>query len=273
MQGRLSPMVNGQIQAFPWHHWESEFLIAAKHSFTKIEWTLDQERLHENPLMTEDGQEIINGLLSNYNLEIPSITGDCFMQDPFWKAKGNKKKLLENDFFAIVNSCKKVGVSIIVIPLVDNGRLSNKAQENYLVDFFDDHIEFIQSKDILITFESDFEPKALSDYINRLDAGVFGINYDIGNSAALGYDPKSEFKEYGSRIYNVHIKDRKYLGNTVPLLEGDANFDLVFHELKKIDYQGNLVLQTARAIDDNHISPLLKYREMTLKWGYESGVL
>ena len=25
MQGRLSPLVDGKIQAFPWDHWQAEF--------------------------------------------------------------------------------------------------------------------------------------------------------------------------------------------------------------------------------------------------------
>ena len=65
---------------------------------------------------------------------------------------------------------------------------------------------------------------------------------------------------------NVHIKDRKYNGITVPLGQGDANFDKVFKNLSKFSYQGNLILQTARALDDNHIEPLVKYRNMTKEW-------
>ena len=75
-----------------------------------------------------------------------------------------------------------------------------------------------------------------------------------------------EFNAYGKNIMNVHIKDRKYNGTTVPLGQGDANFDKVFKNLSKFSYQGNLILQTARALDDNHIEPLVKYRNMTKEW-------
>ena len=34
------------------------------------------------------------------------------------------------------------------------------------------------------------------------------VNYDTGNSAALGYDPDEEFKSYGHKITDLHIKDR-----------------------------------------------------------------
>lgn len=45
MQGRLSPLVNGCIQAFPWSCWRDEFPLAQQHGFRLLEWTLDQDRL------------------------------------------------------------------------------------------------------------------------------------------------------------------------------------------------------------------------------------
>ena len=52
LQGRLSPVVDGKIQAFPWAHWRDEFPEAARLSLKLLEWTLDHDRLSENPLMT-----------------------------------------------------------------------------------------------------------------------------------------------------------------------------------------------------------------------------
>lgn len=40
MQGRLSPVVDGKIQAFPWGHWEDEFRLANGHGLSLMEWTL-----------------------------------------------------------------------------------------------------------------------------------------------------------------------------------------------------------------------------------------
>ncbi len=82
MQGRLSPVINGKIQEFPWKSWRQEFDIASRLGFSLMEWTLDQERLYESPLMTEIGQLEIIKLSHNYGIRIPSLTGDCFMQSP-----------------------------------------------------------------------------------------------------------------------------------------------------------------------------------------------
>ena len=45
-----------------------------------------------------------------------------------------------------------------------------------------------------------------------------------------------------------------------------ANFDAVFAALAQINYQGNFILQTARAADGNHADTLCTYRDMTINW-------
>ena len=44
MQGRLSPMIDGRIQAFPWPYWKEEFKVAEQLGIDLIEWTLDQDK-------------------------------------------------------------------------------------------------------------------------------------------------------------------------------------------------------------------------------------
>jgi L-ribulose-5-phosphate 3-epimerase len=273
MQGRLSDRVQGKIQAFPWSHWETEFPVAASIGIHLMEWTLDQDLLYENPIMTAVGQENIRGLCSQYEISIPSLTGDCFMQAPFWKTRGKCRADLQEDFLAICGACAAVGVKMIVVPLVDNGRLDDSDQENILIEFLLDHQPFLVANNLQVIFESDYTPAELARFIARLPADHFGINYDIGNSAALGFSPKEEFAAYGARVINVHVKDRILGGTTVPLKTGGADFDAVFDILAKINYQGNFILQTARAADDNHVEVLSNYRDMTYSWMQQYGLV
>lgn len=266
MQGRLSPLINGRIQAFPWEFWKNEFFLAQQINIHLMEWTLDQECLHENPLLTEVGQAEIRALCQKHAISIPSLTGDCFMQEPLWKAHGLERITLEQDFVEIAKACAAVGITMMVVPLVDNGRLENRAQEDDLVTFLESQSSLLAAHGLKVIFESDYMPQELARFIARLTPFLFGINYDIGNSAALGFSPQEEFAAYGSRIVNVHVKDRLLGGTTVPLGTGSANFDEVFAELFKINYQGNLILQTARAVDDKHSGALSNYHNMTINW-------
>ncbi len=87
MQGRLSPPVDGRIQAFPWEHWEAEFPKAAGIGLSLMEWTLDHEGLAENPLMTSVGRSMIRDLATEYGVTVPSVTCDCFMQAPLLEGR------------------------------------------------------------------------------------------------------------------------------------------------------------------------------------------
>ena len=96
-----------------------------------MEWTLDAKDLFKNPIMSESGRKKIIYLSKKFNLSIPSLTGDCFMQEPFWKA-GNPEKL-QKVFISVCESASKLGIQDIVVPLVDNGSLEIVFNMNYLL--------------------------------------------------------------------------------------------------------------------------------------------
>lgn len=266
MQGRLVDQIEGKIQAFPWDDWRLEFHRAHAINFVKIEWTLDDERFFENPFITENGRKEISELMLKYGITVPSLTGDCFMQNPFWKASIQDRPELLGKLDLVLHSSSLLGLKYIVIPLVDNGRLESSDQTEVLKTALFERAEFLRENGMQIIFETDFPPAEYSNFITQLPSDVFNINYDIGNSASLGFDPREEFIAYGNRIVNVHIKDRLLGGSTVPLGLGSANFDLVFTELVKINYSGNFILQTARAQDGEHEKALLNYANLAQQY-------
>src|SRR4051812_41561391 len=134
MQGRLSPMVDGKIQAFPWQHWQEEFPLAEKIGFQLIEWTLDHEKLAENPLITQGGRREIRQLTSATGVRVKSLTGDNFMQAPFYKAEGDQRNALIDEMKRVVDACADLSVQYIVIPLVDNGKIEKPEQADLLLE-------------------------------------------------------------------------------------------------------------------------------------------
>lgn len=271
MQGRLSPLVDGKIQAFPWQHWEAEFDAAAAIGIPFVEWTLDQDRLRENPLMTSAGRGRIEALSRKSGVRIESVTGDCFMQAPFFKASGGERGALMDDLSAVIDATAAIGAKLIVFPLVDNGSIESDTQEVALREGLAALEPTLRERGVRIVFESDFAPQRLREFIAQFPRDVFGLNYDIGNSAALGFDPDEEIGAYGDRIDHVHVKDRVLGGTTVPLGTGNAKFERVFAALRRAGYSGDFVLQTARAADGRHGETLARYRDMTQKWWEASG--
>lgn len=260
MQGRMSPLVDGKIQCFPTDHWEQEFLFAERAGFSLMEWTIDADGFYENPLISMSGRQAINELSTKHGVRIESVTGDCLMQSPFFKKSGAAREESESMLLSLIDASGLLGCQHIVFPLVDEGSIKSEEQEESLIDALTECSYTLRKNNVSIVFESDYAPKRLKAFIDKLPRDCFGINLDIGNSAALGFLIEDEIASYGARIKGVHIKDRIFGGGTVPLGEGDADIRKSLRLLIENNYKGNFILQTARAIDDDHVGVLKKYR-------------
>ena len=267
MQGRLSPIRNGRIQSFPWETWGEEFEIASKIELKKMEWTIDSENFSSNPILTSTGQAEINRLKRHFHIEIPSVTCDYFMENPPWKSNPEEVFLTIE---SILQGMSEVGAKILVIPLVDNSSLGDSVNFSVVELFFGQLSELLYSNNTKIAFETDLSPNLFRSFMNNFDQDIFGVNYDIGNSASFGFKPIEEFAAIGERVINVHVKDRLLGGRTVPLGTGNADFLMVFKCLNEVGYVGDLIMQTARAQDGRHADVLSKYREQIAHWIEES---
>ena len=266
IQGRLCSIVDGKIQAFPWRDWRTEFPTAQRLGIGLMEWTLDHDRLLENPLMTPEGRTEIRELSSKFGMRVKSLTGDNFMQAPFWKVSGalREERLVELDL--VLDACADLGIAFIVVPLVDNGAMRNSEHEAAVIDALTARADRLRCDQLMIAFECDYRPADFARFIGRIPADIAGINLDIGNSAALGYDIAEEISAYGQRIVNVHIKDRVLGGTTVPLGAGSADIPKALRMLVSSGYPGSYVLQTARAQDGDHEGTLGRYFQLTQQW-------
>ncbi|MDR6533331.1 hexulose-6-phosphate isomerase [Caulobacter rhizosphaerae] len=264
MQGRLSPQIDGKIQAFPWPYWRDEFPLARDLGFARLEWTLDHDDLAANPLMTAEGQAEIIALSTAHGVSVSSITGDCFMQAPFWKAAGAARTALVEEMARVIRAGAAVGASIVVVPLVDNGSVATPAEEAALAEGLAQLTPLLRELGVRIAFECDYPPARLAQFIAGFPADAFGINFDIGNSASLGWAPAEEIPLLAPRLINVHVKDRVLGGTTVALGEGDADLPAVFRLLDEVGYDGFLILQTARAADGDHLGAARTYRDLVL---------
>lgn len=258
MQGRLSPKVRNEIQAFPFLHWKKEFQLAKKLKIKKMEWTIDDYNFNQNPLMSALGRNQINLLRTKYNVSINSITCDFLMTNTFYKKK-NFSKDNEAKFYNFLDNCKKMNIKLIVVPLVDKSSIKNKKEEKNVVSFYNNIENFLKKEKMKIAFESDFNFFKLKYFIDNFNPKTFGINYDIGNSAGLNYDYKKELASYHKRIINVHIKDKNKNNVTVPLFSGKAQILLVMKYLINNGYKGNFILQPARASFD-HVNMIRNYK-------------
>jgi hexulose-6-phosphate isomerase len=268
MQGRLSPIFKKKIQSFPWNYWRKEIFIAKKNNFNLMEWTLDYPRLFNNPLISSQEQKKTLIFLKKNKIFVNSVTCDFFMQKPFFLIKNKKKfELNINNLLKIIKKLINAKIKFIVIPLVDKSSIKNTYQEKLVIKEFNKIIKNLNTNNFKtkILFEIDYSQSKLKKFIKKFSSNFFGINYDSGNSASLNYNIDEEFNCYGDRILNIHIKDRIKYGKTIKLGRGNVNFLKLKKNLKKLHYNRNLILQTARNIYGKHLNELIDNRNFLIK--------
>lgn len=269
MQGRLSPIVHGRIQSFPWGHWEQEFSTAKKIGLQKIEWTIDSKKIQINPIIIDTGRKLIMDLIKTEGVSVPSVTSDYFMENPPWSF--GAKKVLDSHR-SVCEGMQAIGAKLLIIPLVDNSSINSAIRKKDIIEFISKLGKPLEDHELRIAIESDYSPYKLASFISQFDPELVGINYDIGNSAGLGFNSAEEIEAYADRIINVHVKDRLLGGRTVPLGTGAADLPKTIYMLETSGYSGNYILQTARAIDQKHNEVIVKYATLMEEWLHANNV-
>jgi hexulose-6-phosphate isomerase len=249
MQGRLSPRIDGKIQAYPAKTWQKEFEIAKEIGYSAIEWIVEKP-LEINALMSKSGMQEIKEIILKTGVRVDYVCADFFMQQPLVrmseKIKEENKKILEQ---ILINS-KEIGAIGVEIPFVDASSIKTESEIDELISVTEDAFKLAGEIGINVSLETDLNAKEFKKLLEKINLDHVKANYDIGNSASLGYEPLEELENYGQKILNVHVKDRKLGSTTVPLGTGNADIRCVFEKLDEIGYTGGITMQAARGEDD-----------------------
>jgi hexulose-6-phosphate isomerase len=259
MQGRLSPRIDGKIQAYPAKTWQKEFEIAQEIGYAAIEWIVEKP-LEVNALMSKSGMQEIKEIILKTGVRIDFICADIFMQQPLIRMSQEIREENKEHLKNILVSAKEVGAIGVEIPFVDASSIKSESEINELISCMQEAFELAKEIGMKISLETDLNPTSFKELLNRINLNHVQANYDIGNSASLGFDPIEEINAIGKRILNVHVKDRKFGSTTVPLGTGDADIKLSLSRLSEINYLGGITMQAARGSDDIEVAKSqLKY--------------
>jgi L-ribulose-5-phosphate 3-epimerase len=245
MQGRLVPKYLGRYQAHPKNYWKDEFKIAKKLGLDCIEFILDFNEADQNPLLNLDGIDEINAISEESGVQVKTICADYFMVAPLHSEDLKIALKSQKVISKLINNAAKLGVTDIVIPCVDKSSVNEKSVNSF-VRQLSKVLEVAENQKINLSLETDLPPKTFLNLLESFDSSYVTVNYDIGNSASLGFDPIEELNCYGHRITDIHIKDRELNGGPVILGKGNADFNIFFNKLKEYDYRGPFIMQAYR---------------------------
>ncbi len=262
-QGRLSPIVDGKIQAFPQQGWEAEFTAAKACGFELMEWVLDSGSLLVNPILSRAGRSRILDLSRQSEIRVSAVCVDNFMDFPVWASCDlgdgwTPRRLLEE----LIGTCPAIGVEHIEIPLIGKSSIESPGHEKLAVAFLNKIASLCEMHGVNILLETSLPPKGVASFLEKLHSKRILLNYDLGNSAYWQFNPREELRLYGGQIGNIHIKDCTPEKYSVPLGVGNVDFALIFQLLKKADYRGDFILQTARSAED-HVGTAMRFLEFT----------
>lgn len=260
MQGRLLPPIGDHFQCFPREQWADEVFLAKEAGLSGIEWIYDLYGADVNPLATDAGIEKMKLLSARHGVAIHSVCADYFMDRPFLRA--SRAELAERVTVLrwLLQRCQLLAIDRIVLPFVDSAKINTPEDIEQVIALLNSVLETAAAMNIELHLETSLPPNEFAAMLARISHPLVKVNFDSGNSAALGYDLQEEFLAYGERIGSVHVKDRLRDGGTVPLGTGDAKLDLLFDALEEIGYNRNLILQVARDISGEEVTWAKKNR-------------
>jgi hexulose-6-phosphate isomerase len=253
MQGRLVPPAEGRIQAFPRERWTEEFPKAALTGLGAIEWIYDTYGLGANPIENDAGIEKILALSRTHAVAVRSLCADYFMDFTFVRATPAEQTERIEHLRWLLGQAHHLGITRVVLPFVDNSAILNDTDRNAVIDTLQRVLPAAESLGIELHLETSLSPEDFAALLDAVPHPFIKVNYDSGNSAAMGYRSEKEFAAYGQRIGSVHIKDRLLRGTTKPLGQGDTDLAAVFTGLRQLNFQGDFVLQVARGADNAEV--------------------
>lgn len=218
VQGRLLPQTTRGYQTFPSENWFLEFRLAEERGLSHIEWVIDSFTFLDNPILIETSEVL--ELADCHKVEVKVLCLDFLMgfQDLGMELVSSVAKR----YCELASQYK---IPYLLFPFVD---MSSLLRGNFALDgamdFIMDCTHLLTNGATKIMVEADLPPKQFVDWLGQSRSNQICVNYDIGNSAALGYDFREEFDAYGELIAGLHIKDRYLFGGPAPLGQGNADW-------------------------------------------------
>ena len=261
MQGRLLPPYEGRFQAFPAKKWRDEFEKANNANLACIEWIYEKPNEHLNPISSENGIKELRQIINTSGIGIRSICADYYMEEFLIDDNGIIRSKAVDHLLWLIGQAAKLSIIYIVLPFVDASSLSTSAQQQGLVSLMQALGPKAAEIGLELHLETDFNPSQFRGILESINHPSVQINFDMGNSASLGYDPTEELTALSPFLGSVHVKDRMLGGSTVALGQGNVDFPTCFNLIRKAGFSRHFVLQVARGEDGHEIEHAINNRK------------
>ncbi|MFA5853712.1 MAG: sugar phosphate isomerase/epimerase family protein [Patescibacteria group bacterium] len=249
IQGRLTAS-DGKLQCFPYGKWKEEFFIARSLGFDCIELIVERKVGAPNPLWETDGVRELLAVSKESGVRAFSLCDDQIMDAGLLSAEGPGAAVCFETLVKLLGQLKQLGATRLILPFLEEASVKEN-REGFLAvrGYLEKLVPIAEDCGVEIMLENDLPTPLLKELVSTT-AGKIGVCYDTGNRTWFGFTPGEEILELGSLVRHVHIKDKAADGKNVMLGTGAVDFASVFSALRKIKYDGPLILETSRGDED-----------------------
>lgn len=181
-------------------------------------------------------------------VQIPSLAMSLFNGDPALIDSAGRKKAVDLTIRAI-NLCSAIGARTMLLCTYFASHPDTAGKKDNLLAVLKEVLPMAVEKKVRIGLESPLPAPELARLVDAATSDHLGVYYDVGNAIYHGYDPAGEIEQLGPRIMSIHIKDTEKMLGDSHLGKGRLNLPAVAKALKKINYNGWLMLETPHAED------------------------
>lgn len=144
-----------------------------------------------------------------------------------------------------IDACAHIGASVILVPFFGTAELKSEEQIQRLISKMRELSLIAEDKGVCLALETSLNAAHMVRIVEAVGSDCVQVYFDTGNTAGFGNDIVREIEELGERIVQIHIKDNP----SGTLGEGDIDFDAAIDALKRVGFNGYLMLETPSTDD------------------------
>jgi L-ribulose-5-phosphate 3-epimerase len=224
--------------------WEDEFAHAAACGFETIEWLFSAQGYETNPVWTDPGVDRIRELMDSTGVIVRSLCADYFISLPFFRVTDDARTRSISVLSTLIARSGQAGIRTIVLPALEGGEIRSPAECSQLLAALAPLLDIAGEQDVCLALETELPAAEGLRLVESAGHQALGICYDTGNAAAKGYELCREMQMLGRHVREVHIKDRRLHGPSVPLGRGATDLDGFFKTARVEKYSGAFILET-----------------------------
>lgn len=233
---------------------KSEFQLAREMGFDGVELVFGAQNFEQNPLWTPQGAADLRAKAVAAGVEIPSVCAVYYNERGLAAPDPELRRTGVEVLLSLIDRCADAGMQNILIANFAKGEIKEPAQEDHLVAAMEKCAPQAEARGLMLALETTLPAERFRALLERIAHPYVGIYYDLANPVMWGEDPAAGLEILADFVVQLHVKDRAADGRVVMLGEGKVNYPAVVKTIRKIGYDGWLVLETPAGNDQTKIN-------------------